>query len=842
MNKKFLSAILFGALMVTSTGTFVSCKDYDDDIEDLQTQIKANASAIAELKALIGNGDYVTSVSVSGQNLVVNTKNNSTTVALPECDDEVGSYCEVKGGVLYIDGEATEIKVCETPVVEEGEFLPAVKIVNGEWAVLQEDKTYLSTGYAASSVTVVENTKGGYTLTVKDAEGTETVVELPATKVITDLKATTIAGGKMGDAKVTLYYGKKITDNDGLTFNGKTYAKGTYLISQNSPLSVIVNPLDADATKYSFKLEDTKGNAPIVVSDIKQNTSKKALSRAETANQGVWDMTLSFADADNVDVSGTYALTTETVNGVVSSLYDVEVTAEQVSSVGVFDEIKAVEGKCGENIDIAKYFYEHDLGKYIVDSYFELTDKTAANNEDVTLNGNIITTTRNETFTFEEVKGYFLFVDGEKAEVRINVTFKQVAPTASLADIEWTINADNKTVYLPLSSIQSQLAGTSDTSLPAISLVSSTWADGVALNDRSVLVNGVNYGKADDSSATEDKEFNSEWITSLSTQLYSVNAAGTAYEKATTVQKDMYALFTFNENTAFPGEYIVNVGFRKNGATTGDYVFVVPVKVTIKAPAQTIVKYDNYFSGNNAVAYGTADGTSTEYDLNDLFKTTGLTYTETKVVKTASPLAYYKTWLQDDGHTINVPVYLYGTNVDNTVTVGSTHEYTASIVPFDNAHIQQTEYTFNLTVKSAINEGEFSSEASKTIATSEPVEFAVTDFTAKDVYGDVFYIANTYKYNSTDKAYTSDTENTTDGRITSVEISAADENAANYLDFDAEFSYTSGKATDTFKVARKSGLTQLVSDTECKLDVTILDKWGVKTTTTVTVILKKFGN
>ena len=39
MNKKFLSAILFGALMVTSTGTFVSCKDYDDDIENLKTQI-----------------------------------------------------------------------------------------------------------------------------------------------------------------------------------------------------------------------------------------------------------------------------------------------------------------------------------------------------------------------------------------------------------------------------------------------------------------------------------------------------------------------------------------------------------------------------------------------------------------------------------------------------------------------------------------------------------------------------------------------------------------------------------------------------------------------------------
>ena len=42
MNKKFLSAILFGALMVSSTGTFVSCKDYDDDIDNLQEQINKN--------------------------------------------------------------------------------------------------------------------------------------------------------------------------------------------------------------------------------------------------------------------------------------------------------------------------------------------------------------------------------------------------------------------------------------------------------------------------------------------------------------------------------------------------------------------------------------------------------------------------------------------------------------------------------------------------------------------------------------------------------------------------------------------------------------------------------
>ena len=47
MNKKFLSAILFGALTVASTSTFVSCKDYDDDIDYLQEQIDQNATTAA---------------------------------------------------------------------------------------------------------------------------------------------------------------------------------------------------------------------------------------------------------------------------------------------------------------------------------------------------------------------------------------------------------------------------------------------------------------------------------------------------------------------------------------------------------------------------------------------------------------------------------------------------------------------------------------------------------------------------------------------------------------------------------------------------------------------------
>ena len=46
MNKKFISVILLSALMVGAAGTCVACKDYDDDIENLQKQIDENAKAI----------------------------------------------------------------------------------------------------------------------------------------------------------------------------------------------------------------------------------------------------------------------------------------------------------------------------------------------------------------------------------------------------------------------------------------------------------------------------------------------------------------------------------------------------------------------------------------------------------------------------------------------------------------------------------------------------------------------------------------------------------------------------------------------------------------------------
>ena len=61
MKRKYLSALLMGVLTLSSVSTFTSCKDYDDDISNLQEQIDKLATAdqlsqkVAELQALISS-------------------------------------------------------------------------------------------------------------------------------------------------------------------------------------------------------------------------------------------------------------------------------------------------------------------------------------------------------------------------------------------------------------------------------------------------------------------------------------------------------------------------------------------------------------------------------------------------------------------------------------------------------------------------------------------------------------------------------------------------------------------------------------------------------------------
>ena len=62
MNKKILSALLLAAFGFASSSMFVSCKDYDDDIKNLQTQIDGLKATLSEIQTKIQNGAILKSV------------------------------------------------------------------------------------------------------------------------------------------------------------------------------------------------------------------------------------------------------------------------------------------------------------------------------------------------------------------------------------------------------------------------------------------------------------------------------------------------------------------------------------------------------------------------------------------------------------------------------------------------------------------------------------------------------------------------------------------------------------------------------------------------------------
>ena len=78
MNKKYLSVILFGALLTVSMGTFTSCKDYDDDIDSLDQRITSVEKSLEDLKARINAGAVITNVTSTANGVTVTLSDNKT--------------------------------------------------------------------------------------------------------------------------------------------------------------------------------------------------------------------------------------------------------------------------------------------------------------------------------------------------------------------------------------------------------------------------------------------------------------------------------------------------------------------------------------------------------------------------------------------------------------------------------------------------------------------------------------------------------------------------------------------------------------------------------------------
>ena len=83
MNKKYLSETLFSALMLATTGTFTSCKDYDDDITNLQGQIDAQAGDLeSKLSSVESSISSLQSAQSSLTSEIANAKSEAEAAAL----------------------------------------------------------------------------------------------------------------------------------------------------------------------------------------------------------------------------------------------------------------------------------------------------------------------------------------------------------------------------------------------------------------------------------------------------------------------------------------------------------------------------------------------------------------------------------------------------------------------------------------------------------------------------------------------------------------------------------------------------------------------------------------
>ena len=336
MRKKYLSALLFGALLVTSAGTFTSCKDYDDDINNLQEQITANADAIKSLEELVKNGKYVTAVAMEGQVITFTFSDGSTTpITIPE--GEKGQTVVVENNELYIDGEPTGIKVAEVATAEAG----LVKAENGTWWVLGEDGEYTNTNIPVSGVTVSGSEADGYTFTIYDANGGKQTVQLPsAASLITSIELKTTSNViALEHAGFT---------NPGNTWKGKATLPSTGTeIYVGGSIDVRVNPVDAPVSDVEFTLINPKNTTldHVVMTAASSNVSDnptigEMAGRATHPGNGLYTLsvksfTLTQDEQTNINWGNKGVSTSAITDANIASAWAINANSEARSAYGV---------------------------------------------------------------------------------------------------------------------------------------------------------------------------------------------------------------------------------------------------------------------------------------------------------------------------------------------------------------------------------------------------------------------------------------------------------------------------------------------------------------------------
>ena len=276
MRKKYLSALLFGALLFASAGTFTSCKDYDDDISNLQGQVDGIKADLEDLQAQISAGKWITNVTSieggftvtfsDGQSFnIVNGKDGADgadgAAGAPGAAGADGTQITIsEDGYWCFDGEKSEYKAVSD---EETTKIKSPYIgEDGYWYFYNEEGTAEKSAYKAVGAAYAVESNGGYTLYLPDENG-EMISEgifLPGEGAsITDIELTDL-GGKVSSNQLDIYktkftFRKNNTGMSASNWGGtKTLPADNSVVYSTSQLGLRINPVEIDGTDVEYTL------------------------------------------------------------------------------------------------------------------------------------------------------------------------------------------------------------------------------------------------------------------------------------------------------------------------------------------------------------------------------------------------------------------------------------------------------------------------------------------------------------------------------------------------------------------------------------------------------------
>lgn len=278
MNKKYLSVILFGALLTVSMGTFTSCKDYDDDIDSLDQRITSVEKSLEDLKARINAGAVITNVTSTANGVTVTLSDNKTfelkngTNGTNGNDGTNGTVVTIgENGNWFYDGKDSGLPSrglqgeagndgndgndgVSAPTIyyypgtdgaEAGFWVKMTKAADGKET--KEITKISCVPEGKDAVSAIWDTENGY-LILNNVEGSTDPVKIKLTDTLRSLAfVPEIIDTKLGMGVIDFY---------SLNVYNNTSKKYDFLVSNNPLVTYRLNPQNADVKNVDWSFID----------------------------------------------------------------------------------------------------------------------------------------------------------------------------------------------------------------------------------------------------------------------------------------------------------------------------------------------------------------------------------------------------------------------------------------------------------------------------------------------------------------------------------------------------------------------------------------------------------